>query len=525
MFGLKHVFLLGLVASSGALPPTPPAAGGSSKSPSNQTEECQASSIVDYVVSLKPGLSEGEAKAHFEWLKTLPPSTRSPKGPQRIYHFGRFRGYSANLDDETVKKIESRKEKRRKRSEYISYHIDDKKKVKSVRRNQLFQINSDPQWMTQDKPPWGLRDISPSRQGNKDQYTYDPRAGNGTFGYVFDTGINSLHEDFGTRVIERICLADECERSETHRGRSAADISGHGTHVAGTIGGTKYGVAKQTQLIDVRIFKTIKCLGMTSVLTDAAAIQQALAWTMTDVVAKGRQGRAVINFSVGPTCPPYIKTFDGCKNYGLNWGVGRLFSDAFNAGILPVVSAGNEGLPAEWSTPRAQHDVLTVGALDRNHQEAGFSNYGPAVDILAPGVDVESAHWKNPLGSTLMDGTSMATPHVTGMVLYLLSISNNTIGPKQLKQTIIDMASDDVTVLNKGTTGRGQGKETLQQSCCSPNSFFSYCTEAPREFVRCGWEAQDGPSTALRKAGSGSKFCAARRTAAARTAAIAKAAI
>ncbi|RDA85886.1 putative subtilisin-like protease [Ophiocordyceps camponoti-leonardi (nom. inval.)] len=428
MFGVKHIFLWSLVAASGALPQNSPAASASSAGTSLQAGNCTAPSILDYVVTLRPGLSEGEATAHLKWLRSLPPSRRRPQGPQGIYHYGENRGYSGNFDDEAVKKIESRKE------------------VKSISRNQLFHINSTPQWNIQKQASWSLGDITPGPEDTKDQYTYDARAGNGTFVYVFDTGINSLHEEFETRVIERICLADECEWPKPLTGRSGADINGHGTHVAGIIAGAKFGVAKQAQIIDVRICKTKTCPGLTYVTSDVAAILQALAWTKADVRAKGRQGRAVINFSIG------------CKNFGINRDVQLLFSDVFEAGILPVVCAGNEGLPAKWSSPRGQPEVLTVGAHDKNHKETGFSNYGPAVDILAPGVDIKSANWKDPLGAAFMDGTSMATAYASGMALYLLSVSNNITSPKDLKQTIIDMASDNVTVLEMGTTGRGKGK-------------------------------------------------------------------
>ncbi|RDA95123.1 putative subtilisin-like protease [Ophiocordyceps camponoti-saundersi (nom. inval.)] len=471
MFRLEHAFLLGLVA---ALPQISPSAGVAPTSTNQQQQQAESlplSGFPRHVITLKPDLSDDVAKAHYEWLESLPPGDHGPSGPQGAYHYGRFRGYSGNFNDEAAEQIGSRDEARR--------HFNDPYQ-KSIEKNRVLEIGSIPGWTTQEEAPWGLSDVSPASSKTKDRYAYDPRAGNGTFAYVIDTGINSLHEDFGTRVVENVCLAKECESQKYQRtGRFQGDISCHGTHIAATIGGTKYGLAKQTHIIDVRIFSIHTRKGIRYTSTDKAAMQKALYWVLTDVETKGRQGKSVINYTAGKAnanvCPPIshiqpdsfllgpacdvekFKTYKECKDFSIDPGLEQAFRDVFKAGILPVVAAGNLGLPAKWSSPNGLPEVITVGAIDKNHQEAGFSNFGPAVDILAPGVGIKSASCGGRQDAISLDGTSMAAPHVTGLALYLLSVSDIKT-PKELKEAILEMAVDDVKVLKEGTFGLGKGK-------------------------------------------------------------------
>ncbi|PHH91581.1 hypothetical protein CDD83_11117 [Cordyceps sp. RAO-2017] len=311
----------------------------------------------------------------------------------------------------------------------------------------------EPAWLKhQQNAQWGLGSIvnlTPDKRASRFfgrmPYIYDSRAGAGTWAYVLDSGINIDHDEFrGGRAIPGICLADDCtDDLEQHWG----DDSGHGTHVAGTIGGTIYGVAKHTTLVDVRV---CNACGKTTTSRFMAGVD----WAVRNITSENRNHKSVINISLGPWCPMF--TFEDCESYRISAATNALFDGVFDQGILVIIAAGNQGLPAAWASPRGRHSVVTVGALDRNWQEATFSNYGRAVDILAPGVDIMSADSNNVERARLESGTSMATPHVSGLALYLQSLEYFA-SPSELKQRIINMAPLDATALEEGKEGLGVG--------------------------------------------------------------------
>lgn len=238
---------------------------------------------------------------------------------------------------------------------------------------------------TQDNPTWGLdRTDQRSTAGNR-KYRYDT-TGSGVTAFVLDTGIRFSHSQFGGRAVsgpDFVNLDDD-----------ASDCAGHGTHVSGTIGGSTYGVAKAVRLVSVRV---LDCEG-SGYMSDSI---DALDW----VIAHKPSGGAVVNMSLGGSAYPL-----------LDQAVERTVA----AGIPVVVAAGNDGENACNESPARAPHAITVAAISRGDSRADFSNYGRCVDLFAPGVDVKSASIASDTATEYMSGTSMATPHVTGVVARYL---------------------------------------------------------------------------------------------------------
>lgn len=238
----------------------------------------------------------------------------------------------------------------------------------------------------QNNAPWGLARIS-NRNPYTSQYVFDNSAGAGTTAYIIDTGIYTSHNDFGGRASFGANFIDN----------QNTDCQGHGTHVAGTVGGNTYGVAKRANLVGVKV---LDCNGDGNSRTVVAGIQYA---------AQQAQGnnRAVATLSLGG---PFSRAINDAA------------AAAVRSGLFMAVASGNEGVNAENSSPASEPTVCTVGATDIYDRFASFSNFGSVVDILAPGVDILSAYIGSQSASTYLSGTSMATPHVAGLAAYLLAL-------------------------------------------------------------------------------------------------------
>lgn len=245
---------------------------------------------------------------------------------------------------------------------------------------------------TQSSSTWGLGSISARARGAT-SYIYDSTAGAGTYSYIVDTGIRTTHADFGGRATFGYNAVNT----------DNADNLGHGTHVAGTVGGTTYGVAKKTNLIGVKVFE-----GTTG---SASVVISGFEWAVRDIVNKGRTNSAVINMSLGG---PGSTTWDAA------------ITAAWNSGVLSVVAAGNENVLASTRSPARSAEVLAVGNIQTNDVRAPTSNFGPAVDIWAAGTDVVSAWFESDSSIATLTGTSMASPHVAGLVSYLRGLEGSS---------------------------------------------------------------------------------------------------
>jgi subtilisin family serine protease len=223
--------------------------------------------------------------------------------------------------------------------------------------------------------PWGLDRIDQRSRPLSLTYTYNTTASN-VYAYVIDTGIATGLADFGGRAVN---VYDAF-------GGNGADCNGHGTHVSGTIGGTTYGVAKRVQLRGLRV---LNCSGSGS----TSGIISALNW-----LAGHHSSPAVANMSLG-----------GGRSSALNTAATNLI----NSGVYLAVAAGNESQNACNVSPASTAAAYTTAASDRNDARASFSNYGSCVDGYAPGVSIKSDWYTG--GTNTISGTSMATPHVTGV--------------------------------------------------------------------------------------------------------------
>ncbi|GAA1223542.1 serine protease [Prauserella halophila] len=262
-------------------------------------------------------------------------------------------------------------------------------------------------------PSWGLDRIDQSALPLDDSYTYGTRADNVT-AYVIDTGVDTTHEDFGDRVQPGKDVIDN--------DGDADDEQGHGTHVAGTVAGTDYGVAKGADIVPVRVLDENG-----SGTTDG--VISGVEW-----VAENASGPAVANMSLGGTADEALDT---------------AVQGAIDAGVTFSVAAGNEGADASGSSPARVRDAITVAASGNQDEQADFSNYGEVVDIYAPGVDITSARMGG--GETALSGTSMAAPHVAGAAALYLA-DNPEATPAEVSEALTTSATPDVITDPTGAT-------------------------------------------------------------------------
>lgn len=206
---------------------------------------------------------------------------------------------------------------------------------------------------------------------------------------------------------------------------SATDGNGHGTHVAGTVGGNTYGVAKKTNLIGVKVLSSSGSGSNSGVI---AGIQ----WAVQNAQQNGRTSRSVINLSLGSD------EFSQTSNDAV--------TAAVNAGVFVAVAAGNAGVDARNSSPGSAPAVCTVGATTSTDQMAYYSNFGPVVDIFAPGSNVLSAWIGSNTATNTISGTSMASPHIAGLGAYLIALEG-TRSPSALCSRIVSLSTKNGMLL------------------------------------------------------------------------------
>ena len=259
-------------------------------------------------------------------------------------------------------------------------------KVAFIEKDQVMSAN-----VTVIPPSWGIDRIDQASLPLSKSFTYTSN-GAGVDAYIIDTGILISHTDFGGRA--------EGGYSSIGAITNWVDANGHGTHVAGTVGGTNYGVAKNVNLIAVRVLDA-NGSGSTSGVIDG------INWAISH--HKTKSGTAVANMSLG-----------GGASSALDLAV----SNAVAANIVMCVAAGNSSANAANYSPARVAAAITVGATGAgtNYDAyAAYSNYGSIVDILAPGSSITSDWILSNSSTAILSGTSMATPHVTGVVAQYLS--------------------------------------------------------------------------------------------------------
>ncbi len=333
--------------------------------------------------------------------------------------------------------------------------------VAYVEQNQVFRTTD-----AQDNPPsWGLDRIDQKaneRLIDNSFRWHSSVSGLGVRAYVIDTGIRVTHLDFGnTRAIHGYDFVDN--------DAVADDCNGHGTHVAGTIAGTSYGVAKQAYVVAVRV---LNCFGQGTTVGVVAGVD----W----VTANATQA-AVANMSLG-----------GPASNALDTAV----TNSINAGISYVVAAGNSNADACGFSPARVPGAITVGATASNDVRSTWlgntaaSNFGTCVDVFAPGSAIRSAWHVDDTATAVLDGTSMAAPHVAGVVAQYLD-PGPAWTPQEISDWLITNATPNV-VIDPGTGSPNRLLHSAwwgpmgQVTCSSSNGSFG-CQAINKEAGSAAW--------------------------------------
>ncbi|KAB5584869.1 serine protease [Coniochaeta sp. 2T2.1] len=308
---------------------------------------------------------------------------------------GTWNAMSLEADDSTMNKI---------------FDADEVKYIEINAKVKLNAVN------TQQQATSGLARLSHAEAGQSG-YVFDSTAGAGITAFVVDTGIRTSHSEFGGRATFGANFVNDVDTDE----------NGHGSHVAGTIGGKTFGVAKNVKLVAVKVLDADGAGSNAGVLAG-------MNFVVSNVTAAGLSGKAVMNMSLG-----------GSRSRAINEAINALTS----AGVVPVVAAGNENQDTANTSPGSAPGAITVGAIDQlTDRRASFSNFGNLVDIFAPGVAVQSVGIVSDTSTATLSGTSMASPHVAGLAAYLMALEglNN-----------VDAVGERIRQLAQGTGARVRG--------------------------------------------------------------------
>jgi subtilisin family serine protease len=345
-----------------------------------------------YIVVLHEAIAEAERKLHMGRAVSIGVNATAN------YDINNFHGYAATLNMVALEQLLS--------DPSVQYVEEDS----VVRLADCYEEKS---------ATWGL-----VRTNNKDlkitgEYYYSDNTKD-VVGYVVDTGIYIAHEDFGGRATWGANFAGDGKDT---------DGNGHGTHVAGTMVGFKYGLAKYAEVIAVKVLDSGGSGTTTGVISG-------IQW-VADYNKQKRGGKTgVANMSLG-----------GLKSAALNTAV----TNAIANNVLFAVAAGNDNRDACLYSPASAQGALTVAASDNADKKASFSNFGSCVDVYGPGVAITSDWINKPDATNTISGTSMATPHVAGLALKIVA-ENPTLDQAGIFDIIVKTATEDKISSNPAQT-------------------------------------------------------------------------
>lgn len=358
-----------------------------------------------YIVILKEGLSVLDRDAHILTLKDTIMATGANAKVGFVYNIGDMVGFSATLTEDLLK------------AELA--HPD----VKYIEADQVMSINyqqekgerSPLEVITQTGATWGITRVAQRDLLLDGNYPYPSSAGAGVEVFVIDTGILITHVDFGGRAAS-VFNAVTTE--------SPSDLNGHGTHCAGTVGGTTYGVAK---LVSLKSVKVLNSAGSGTTAGVVAGVDY-----VTNNYDKSKP--AIASMSLGG---------------GVSTALDQSVENSIAAGVVYAIAAGNSNANTCNYSPARVSTAVTVGATQNNDARASYSNFGTCTDIFAPGTSITSTWIGSNTATNTISGTSMATPHVAGILAVHLGLSVDET-PAQSKAWLLAQATPD-KVTNPGT--------------------------------------------------------------------------
>ncbi|OQE24941.1 hypothetical protein PENFLA_c009G00055 [Penicillium flavigenum] len=377
-----------------------------------------------YIVVFKKHVDPSSASAHQSWLQEVHTAHTGRMelkkrslfdfdfeafmGLKHTFHIaGSLLGYAGHFHEDVI--------------EQIRRHPD----VDYIERDS--EVRTMSEGSVEKNAPWGLARISHRESlsfGNFNKYLYAEEGGEGVDAYVIDTGTNVKHVDFEGRANWGKTIP---------QGDADEDGNGHGTHCSGTIAGKKFGVAKKANVYAVKVLRSNGSGTMSDVV-------KGVEWAAEAHIKKSKKGDKKFKGSVA--------------NMSLGGGSSRTLDLAVNAavdaGIHFAVAAGNDNADACNYSPAAAEKAVTVGASTLADERAYFSNYGKCTDIFAPGLNILSTWVGSDHATNTISGTSMASPHIAGLLAYYVSLAPAKdsayavadVTPKQLKAALISVATE-----------------------------------------------------------------------------------